>query len=105
LDFGEFNVPLSDTVKAKLNGTGPHYQLGIRPEFILASIESKEGWMPWAAELVENVGSYKVMTLSCDGIKIKSRANEHLKVKSGDRVWINFPEQHYKIFFGEKRVY
>jgi glycerol transport system ATP-binding protein len=105
LDFGEFNVLLSDTVKAKLNGTGPHYQLGIRPEFILTSIEPKEGWMPWTTELVENVGSYKVITLSCDGIKIKSRAHEHMKINSGERVWIHFPEEHYKIFSGEKRVF
>jgi glycerol transport system ATP-binding protein len=105
LDFGEFTLPLSDKVKATLNGSGPRYQLGIRPEFILTSIEPKEDWIPWTAELVENVGSYKVITLSSDGIKIKSRAHEHMKINSGDRVWIDFPEKHYKIFCGERRVY
>ena len=105
MDFGEFNVPLSDKVKATLNGTGPRYQFGIRPEFILTSIEPKEGWIPWTAELVENVGSYKVITLSSDGIKIKSRAHEHMMINAGDRVWINFPEKYFKIFDGDKRVY
>ena len=105
LDFGEFSLPLSDKVKATLNGSGPRYQLGIRPEFILTSNEPKDGWIPWKADLVENVGSYKVVTLSSDGIKIKSRAHEHMKINAGDRVWINFPEEHFKIFDGDKRVY
>ena len=105
LDFGEFNLPLSDSVKTKLNGNGPCYQFGIRPEFILTSNKPKDGWIPWTAELVENVGSYKVITLSSDGIKIKSRAHEHMMVNSGDRVWINFPENNFKIFDGDQRVY
>ena len=105
LNFGEFNVPLSDTVKAKLNGTGPRYQFGIRPEFILSSNRAKDGWIPWTVELVENVGSYKVITLTIDGIKIKSRAHEHMTVNAGDRVWVDFPEKHFKIFCGDERVY
>ena len=105
LEFDEFVLPLSADVKARLNGTGPQLQFGIRPEFILSSNESKEGWIPWTADLVENVGSYKILTLSSNGIKIKSRASEHMTVKSGDRVWVNFPEADFKIFDGQKRVY
>jgi glycerol transport system ATP-binding protein len=105
LDFGEFNVRLSDSVQAKINGAGPQLQFGIRPEFILSSNEPKDGWIPWTAELVENVGSYKIITLSSNGITIKSRAHEHMKVNSGDRIWINFPEENIKIFDAEKRIY
>ena len=105
LEFGEFSLPLSANVMNQLNGTGPQFQFGIRPEFIVSSNKSRDGWIPWTAELVENVGSYKILTLSSNGIKIKSRASEHMTVNSGDQVWVNFPEENFKIFEGEKRVY
>jgi glycerol transport system ATP-binding protein len=105
LEFGEFNLPLSDSVRARLNSAGPRFKFGIRPEFILADSQSKDGWIPWTAEVVENVGSYKILTLRSNGIQIKSRAPEHMTVKSGDRVWVSFPEENIKLFEGEKRVY
>jgi glycerol transport system ATP-binding protein len=105
LEFGDFNLPLSANLRDQLNGAGPRLQFGIRPEFILSSNESKDGWIPWTADVVENVGSYKILTLSSNGLKIKSRASEHMTVKSGDRIWVSFPEENFKIFEGEKRVY
>ena len=105
LDFGEFSLPLSDSIIAKLSGAGSRYQLGIRPEFIATSNDPKDGWIPWSVDLVENVGSYKVVTLSRNGTTIKSRAPEHMKVNTGDRLWLNFPEKHIKIFSGDRRVY
>ena len=105
LNFGDFQIGISDNVKSRINNSGPRLKLGIRPEFILSSSDQKDGWLPWSAEVVENIGSHKIITLTCDGIKIKSRAHEHMTVKSGDRIWINFPEDNYKLFDGDRRVF
>jgi len=105
LEFGEFNLPLSEAVRNRLNGAGPRFTLGIRPEFILAADKAADGWMPWTAQLVENVGSYQILTLRSNGIQIKSRASEHMQVAAGDRVWVKFPEENIKIFEDDKRVY
>jgi glycerol transport system ATP-binding protein len=105
LDFGEFSLKLSADIRSRLNGAGSRLTFGIRPEFILTGSEPQEGWIPWTTELVENVGSYKILTLRSNGIQIKGRAAEHLSIKSGSRVWTGFPEGKFKIFDGDKRVY
>lgn len=105
LDFGEFFLPVSEKVKSALGSRGPEFVFGIRPEFIEASNESKDSWVPWKTTLVENVGNYQILTLAANGLEIKSRAPEHMSVSVGDRIWVQFPEDKIKIFRNEKRVY
>jgi glycerol transport system ATP-binding protein len=105
LDFGEFTLPISNDLKAALSPHGFDFQFGIRPEFVLASKKKEKGWISWNTVLVENVGSYQVLTLNSNGIQIKSRAPEQMSVVVGDRVWVNFPEDKVRIFKNDKRVY
>jgi glycerol transport system ATP-binding protein len=105
LDFREFRLPISARMKAALNPHGSDFQFGIRPEFVRTSKQEKQGWIPWGATVVEDIGSHKVLTLASNGIQIKSRASEDMRVSVGDRIWVSFPEEQVKIFKEDKRVY
>jgi len=105
LDFGDFSMVISDAIRSRLGGQGGRFRLGIRPECVEASKGAKEGWVPLAVNVLENVGIYKILTLTSDGILIKSRVPEDMVVSEGDRVWVNFPEDKLKIFKDDKKIY
>jgi len=105
LDFGEFNLPISYEMKTALSGHGSELQFGIRPEFVVATKEERQGYIPWTTVFVEDTGNYKILTLGSNGIEIKSRAPEHMTVSIGDAVWVTFPEDKVRMFKNEKRVY
>jgi len=106
LDFDEFALPISTRMRAVLEPHGPGFQFGIRPEFILVSLEkAHDAGLPFTVSLVENLGSYQVLTLVANGIRIKSRAPERLSVSPGDRIWTRFPEDKIKVFKNDRRVY
>jgi len=105
LAFGEFDLPISDRIKSALNNVGKELVFGIRPEFVVASNEAREGWIQWKTNLVENVGNYQLLTLASNGIQIKTRVPEHMSVSDGDPIWAQFPEERIKLFQNDKRIY
>jgi ABC-type sugar transport system ATPase subunit len=105
LRCGDFTMPLSPELRDTLAAHGRDFQLGIRPEFVQVSLMQKPGFSPWTVSLMENVGVHLILTLSSDGIKIKSRVPTQERVNAGARVWAGFPETHVKIFKSETRIY
>lgn len=104
LDFGEFQWHVSQTLGETLQGHGKAFQFGIRPEFVELSAQEKANSVPFQVTMVDNIGSYQVVTLSTNGIQIKSRAPEDMPVAAGDRIWAGFPEEWARIFQNDKRV-
>ena len=105
LDFRDCFITISETMKAKLAPQGPDFVLGIRPEFVEVSAGEQENSISLVSEMIENVGSHKILTLSARGIKIKCRANEEMRISTGERAWVKFPEKNMKIFKNEERVH
>jgi len=105
LAFADFTLPISAGMEAKLRPHGTELLFGIRPEFIEVSARESADWLRWKVVLVENIGSFKIVTMSSDGIQIKSRAQENTRVETGDWVWARFPEDKIKVFKDEKRVF
>ena len=105
LDFGEFSVAISPEMKSVLGAQNTDFQFGIRPEFVESGTEQKANSVPWMATMVENIGSHKVLTLTSNGLRIKSRAPYNMPVAVGDRIWVSFPEDKVKIFKDDRRVF
>ncbi len=105
LQFAEFALPISPEMRGKIRPHGPKLQVGIRPEFIEVSTSERAGWQKWQVALVENQGSFSVVTLASDGVRIKSRVGENTRVGYGDMVWTRFPEGKIKVFKDDRRIF
>jgi glycerol transport system ATP-binding protein len=105
LRCGDVAMPISSGLRATLAPHGREFQLGIRPEFVQVSLTEKPNFCLWKVNLMENVGVHLILTLSSNGIKIKSRVPTQERVSAGARVWAGFPEAHVKIFKNDIRVY
>ena len=105
LQTGELTMKVSPTIRSRLNAAqGAGFQLGIRPEFVEISQDSKESWLPFRVAAIENVAVYQILTLRSKDAEIKSRAAEEIRVSEDDQVWVNFPEDKTKIFQGDLRL-
>jgi glycerol transport system ATP-binding protein len=105
LDFGEFRHVVGGRLKEAVSKAKREVTYGIRPEFVEASAAERSGWPSLQVEVVEHMGSYKILTLRSNGMRIKSRVSAGMNVREGNRVWINFPEDKAKIFVDDARVY
>jgi glycerol transport system ATP-binding protein len=105
LDFGTFSFPLSRNLQDRLSSQGDRFQVGIRPEFIRTSKETREGWSSFSVTIIEDTGAYRVLTLDNQETRIKARVPENFSAKEEDLVWIQFPEENIKIFKDDKRVF
>jgi len=91
--FGDVLLPLRPALQARVaQGGWQRLQLGIRPEFVRVWDEPFEG--AWSARLVhlEDLGTYKILTLELGGVTLKVRQPEDRPLP-GERVCISFPEQ------------
>ena len=105
LDLHGFNLRISPEMKTTLDRSISPFQFGIRPEFVEPGREQKEDRIPMNVTLIENMGAYKILNLTSNGIRIKSRFPATEKVSVGDRLWVGFPEDKIKIFKDNKRVF
>jgi glycerol transport system ATP-binding protein len=105
LNLDKFSIGLSSGLTAKLSPHGNQFRLGIRPEFVQVSQEQHEGWFPFTVLVVEDTGAYKVLTLTLEDLKIKARVSELMVVHEDEQVWVDFPEDKFKLFKNEKKIY
>ncbi|HHO76425.1 MAG TPA: ABC transporter ATP-binding protein [Deltaproteobacteria bacterium] len=104
-DFDDFAIPIPVGLNEQTLSAGDNYQFGIRPEFVQASMESRDGWLPFTIEIVEDTGAYKITTLKAGKHKIKARIPEEMPVVENNPLWVHFPDKHIKLFQGNKRVF
>jgi glycerol transport system ATP-binding protein len=105
LDLHGFALKISPELKSRLSRLASPFQFGIRPEFVDPGREQKEDRIPMNVSLIENMGAYKILNLSSNGIRIKGRVSATERVFVGDRLWVGFPEDKVKIFKDNKRVF
>lgn len=98
LDFGPFSLSISKETNATLEEHGTEFRLGIRPEAIQISTERKKNAIPFKCSILENIGNYKILTLTTNGIEIKCRVSPTLRVSEGNKVYVFFPREEVKIY-------
>ena len=91
--FANTLLPLSEALQQRLNTTDyKKLQVGIRPEFIHVWDEYNPDALQADVVHVEDLGTYKIMTLNLDGAPLKVRLAEDKPVPEG-RASISFPAQ------------
>ncbi|MGK9063942.1 ABC transporter ATP-binding protein [Stutzerimonas chloritidismutans] len=104
VDFGEQHVPLPAPVLAQLPELGgSRLQIGIRPEFVQVSDEAGAGGMAAEVVRVDDLGTYKILTLQMQGRLLKARLPEEQTVPKG-RAWVGFPQQWLMLYADDRLV-
>ncbi|MEA1939100.1 MAG: ABC transporter ATP-binding protein [Candidatus Caldatribacteriota bacterium] len=110
LSLKEFDIEFSKDFRDKIKIKNGECQLGIRPEAIITSKVKTKGTIPFEIIIVENMGSYKILTLikkneSNRNLRIKSRTDIDMSVSKGETVYLKFPEEYLKIFKDNHKIY
>jgi glycerol transport system ATP-binding protein len=104
LDFGPFALPISDGLSERVRGLPGTLVLGIRPEYVDVARESGAGTVPWQVKATGHMGTHGVVTLLHEGLCIRSRVPEHVRLAPEDTVWVRFPEERIKVFHNGRKV-
>ncbi|NER64040.1 ABC transporter ATP-binding protein [Pseudomonas sp. MAFF212427] len=91
--FASTHLPLSTTLQAQLaHLSAARVQVGIRPEFVQVwDAPFDEAYRARVVD-VEDLGTYRILTLDLDGAKLKARLGEDRVVPEG-QAWVSFPAQ------------
>lgn len=96
--FGEVQVPLSSVMRQLIARTPcQSLKIGIRPEFVHVWDGPYEEAMRADVTHVEDLGTYKILTLSLAGQPLKVRLPEDKPVPK-DQAWISFPGQWLMVY-------
>ncbi|MDH1263669.1 ABC transporter ATP-binding protein [Pseudomonas sp. GD03944] len=91
--FGATQVPLGSALNQRLAELdGATLKLGIRPEFIHVWDGHQEDALCGEVQHVEDLGTYKILTLTLDGQVLKVRLQEDQPVPQ-QQVYLSFPAQ------------
>jgi len=71
--------------------------LGIRPMYLEVHSQAPEGGVPARVKAIEDLGSYRVMTLSLAGATLRAKLPEG-RLFPSDEVWLNFPLEWTRLF-------
>ncbi len=78
-------------------------ELGIRPMFLAVHNGPVDGGVPVRVRLVQDQGSFKILTLALAGHTLQARLPEEQPLP-GDDAWITFPPDQTKLFSNERLV-
>lgn len=102
--FGDLHLPLSGAQAARLPGlTASRLQIGIRPEFVRVADEATTGGMQAEVVRVEDLGTYKILTLRLRGHLLKARLPEDQAVPR-EQAWVTFPAQWLMLYADDRLV-
>jgi glycerol transport system ATP-binding protein len=91
--FGDVFIPLSLSLQARIAAApGAQLKIGIRPEFVRVWDEPFAQSLSAELTYVEDLGTYKILTLALGGQTLKVRLPEDREVPGG-AVTISFPAQ------------
>ncbi|SUD70562.1 sugar ABC transporter ATP-binding protein [Pseudomonas putida] len=91
--FGDVHLALPDGLRERLAGTsGGRLQVGIRPEFVQLWDSPFEGALPARVLDVEDLGTYRIVTLVLGGVALKARLAEDRPVPVA-HAWVSLPTQ------------
>ncbi|TBW54368.1 ABC transporter ATP-binding protein [Marinobacter halodurans] len=99
--FDDIDVPLDDGQKQRIAATGSsNIKLGIRPEFVQLTAAPADDTWPCRILDVEDLGTYKIVTLQLGEQRLKARIDEDQMI-SGDTLHVGFPRQWLKVYVDE----
>ncbi|MDX1456760.1 MAG: ABC transporter ATP-binding protein [Marinobacter sp.] len=100
--FDDIQVPMDPwQVEVLKRSPSTNVKIGIRPEFIQASgIASDDTFEAQVLDL-EDLGTYKIMTVQLANQKLKVRLTEDHEAKVGSEVHLSFPRQWLKLYVDE----
>jgi glycerol transport system ATP-binding protein len=99
--FGATRLPLPAARQKQLEALRPsNLKIGIRPEFVQLSEVQARGSLACEIQHIEDLGTYKIVSLSLDGQLIKARLNEDLAVNLGP-AWVSFPQKWLMFYVDE----
>ena len=102
--FDGCSVPLDEDLRSRLAGLGSaNIKIGIRPEFIHISNDDIKGSYRCAVNYVEDLGTYKILTLELAGHTLKARIDEDQAVPV-EHAYVSFPKQWLKLYVDEYLV-
>mgnify|MGYP003945734475 CR=1 FL=1 len=99
--FGSTHLPLSSTLQQRIvEAQGKSLKVGIRPEFVHVWDGPYDDAMRADVVHVEDLGTYKILTLNLDGAPLKVRLAEDKPVPEGT-AYISFPAQWLMVYADE----
>ncbi|MBB1485198.1 ABC transporter ATP-binding protein [Oceanospirillum sediminis] len=102
--FKDQFIPLSDHLCQFLNqNPSANVKVGIRPEFVHVCDEAIKGAYSCDVRHVEDLGTYKILTMELEGQILKARLDEDQAVPE-NTAWISFPSQWLKLYVDEYLV-
>ncbi|MCQ4258197.1 ABC transporter ATP-binding protein [Stutzerimonas stutzeri] len=102
--FGDLHLPLSGVQAALLPElTASRLQIGIRPEFVQVADEATTGGMQAEVVRVEDLGTYKILTLRLQDHLLKARLPEDQAVPR-EQAWVTFPAQWLMLYADDRLV-
>jgi glycerol transport system ATP-binding protein len=90
-------IVLDEETAAKGRKARGKLEFGIRPMYLEVHAESVDGRVRARVKGVEDLGSYKIVTLKLGGKTLKARLPEDKPVPEGE-VWLGFPPQWTRLF-------
>ncbi|WP_148863103.1 ABC transporter ATP-binding protein [Marinobacter fonticola] len=101
VQFSGITVPLNDTLmnSVRANRSG-NIKLGIRPEFVQLSTSPADDAYPCEVHDVEDLGTYKIVTLALGEQTLKARVDEDQDI-AGKTLHVGFPRQWMKLYVDE----
>ncbi|AXS82271.1 MULTISPECIES: ABC transporter ATP-binding protein [Marinobacter] len=100
--FGSTVVPLENgKVEALKRLKTDNIKVGIRPEFVEISGQSSDDtYEAWVLD-IEDLGTYKIVTVQLDHETLKVRQSEDFEADIGARVHLSFPSQWLMLYVDE----
>jgi len=91
--FGDVRLALPDGLRERLAATaGERLQVGIRPEFVQLWDSPFDDAHPARVLDVEDLGTYRIVTLELGGVALKARLGEDRPLPVG-QAWVSLPAQ------------
>ncbi|MEN4829383.1 ABC transporter ATP-binding protein [Pseudomonas sp. P39-UII1] len=91
--FGGVHLPLPDGLRERLAAApGGRLQVGIRPEFVQLWDSPFDAAYPAQVLDVEDLGTYRIVTLVLGGVSLKARLAEDRPLPVG-QAWVSLPTQ------------
>ncbi len=96
--FGDVRLPLSEGLQKRIAETQwSSLKVGIRPEFVHVWDGPYDDALCAEVTYVEDLGTYKILTLTLAGQSLKVRIQEDKPVPQG-QAWISFPSQWLMVY-------
>ncbi|WP_110994362.1 ABC transporter ATP-binding protein [Pseudomonas sichuanensis] len=104
VSFGDVHLVLHEGVRERLAASeGGRLQVGIRPEFVQVWEHPFDSAFETRVVDVEDLGTYRILTLVLAGVTLKARLGEDRVVPHG-RAWVSLPPQWLMLYLDDLLV-